>query len=336
MNVTTAVEGKKNGLLDFMGQVEERLASILADEPLREPGTKDTLMSAARHLCMGAGGKRARPALVRLFGEAVGASPASLLKVAVAAELIHSASLLHDDVVDSGMFRRSRPTVNAQWGNIVAVLTGDIVLSLALGQLVHLEPRVIASAVATVTEMTRAAIAEVESRGDLTLSLEQLRGISEGKTGALFGWCGQAAALLSDDAEAVRRFHTFGRRMGVAFQIADDIRDITGADEGKPQYADVQSRTLSAPILIAVAQDESLRRRLNEAWAYSALTPERVKELGLAIFRSGAIEESQEWMSTEIVAGIDALGPYSGTPSGAELIRWSEKLLASIKASTRA
>jgi len=162
--------------------------------------------------------------LVRLFGDAAGAPQEHLVEVAVAAELIHSASLLHDDVVDTGMFRRGRPTVNARWGNTVAVMSGDLLLSTALGRLKRMDPRVMHEAVATVVDMTRSAIVEVESRGDLGLPPDRLRFIHEGKTGSLFGWSGAAAAILAGNDDAAQRFSMFGRRLGIAFQIADDIR----------------------------------------------------------------------------------------------------------------
>lgn len=330
MNATTVMEGLKLGFVDFMDQVERSLETALKDEPAPEKHNGDTLMTAARHLCMGGGGKRARPVLVRLFGEACGAPGTPLVEVAVAAELIHSASLLHDDVVDAGMFRRGRPTVNAQWGNIVAVMTGDMLLSIALSKLTRVHPRVVEMAIATVSEMTRSAIAEVEARADLSLPLERLRFIAEGKTGALFGWCGAAAAVLAKDEDAAARFAAFGRRLGVAFQIADDVRDLTGTDEGKPQYADVQSRTLSLPILLAAGRDEQLRRKLKEAWAYSAMTPDRVRELGTAILGSGALELALERMHAEISAGVDSLGPYAKAGAGAELVHWAHKLAESV------
>ena len=211
-------------LADFLGSVEQRLGGMLADGDAGPDVKGDTLMEAARHLCIGTGGKRARPLLVRLFGGAVGVGPERLVDVAVAAEMIHSASLLHDDVVDASALRRARPTVNARWGNIVAVMSGDLILSTALFRLAQLDARLGQTSLAVVTEMTRAAIAEVEARGNLSLSLERLRYIAEGKTGSLFGWCGSAAATLAGTPEAAERFDRFGRRLGVAFQIADDIQ----------------------------------------------------------------------------------------------------------------
>lgn len=312
-------------LADFLADVEKALDGALPH------ARGDTLMGAGRHLVMGGGGKRARPMLVRLFGDASGAAQEPLVEVAVAAELIHSASLLHDDVVDAGMFRRGRPTVNARWGNIVSVMSGDLLLSTALSRLKRMDPRVTHEAVATVVDMTRAAIVEVESRGDLALPPDRLRFIHEGKTGSLFGWCGWAAAALAGNEDASQRFSMFGRRLGIAFQIADDVRDLNGMDPGKPRYADIRARNISLPILIAAQKDDGLRRKLRDAWAFSAMTEERVQELGEAVLTSGALESSLERMDREIEAGIDALGPYGDVPGGSGLVGWARKLAASVR-----
>jgi heptaprenyl diphosphate synthase len=316
-------------LSDFLGMVEERIGASLVDGDAG-PGVKgDTLMEAARHLILG-GGKRARPMLVRLFGDAVGVPSEPLVECAVAAEMIHSASLLHDDVVDAGMFRRGRPTVNARWGNIVAVMSGDLILSSTLLRLVKVDARLAQSALAVVSEMTRAAIAEVEARGVMDLPMSQLLYIAQGKTGSLFGWCGQAAALLANNPEAVQRFDGFGRNLGLAFQIADDIRDILGTDVGKPQYADLHSRTPSMPMLLALAKDDGLRRKLRDAWAFSSISPERAQELGAGIIATGAVDESLEQLNVAIEAALDRLGPFADTAGGQELVGWAHKLSAGI------
>jgi geranylgeranyl pyrophosphate synthase len=255
---------------------------------------------------------------------------AKLVDAAVAAELIHAASLLHDDVVDNGMFRRGKPTVNARWGNIVAVMSGDLLLSGALLKLSKFDPRLAQAALATVSEMTRAAMDEVEARGNLELSLDQLKAIGEGKTGSLFGFCGKAAALVAGDEEAARRFDAFGRRIGVAFQMADDIRDISGTDEGKPQYADLQSRTPNLPVVLAVSGDSKLKRRIGEAWGWSALTADKIKELGTAVLVTGALDDATVLMNREIDAAVEALGPYAQRESGASLVMWARTLARGI------
>jgi octaprenyl-diphosphate synthase len=322
-------------LTGFLARVEDSLGKCLVDAPEADGG-RDTLMGAARHLCMGGGGKRARPLLTRLFGQVVGADEEALVEVGASAELIHSASLLHDDVVDAGMFRRGRPTVNALWGNIVAVMTGDLVLSTALAKLARLDARVTEQAIALVAEMTRAAIAEVESRGDVQVGIDRLRFIAEGKTGALFGFCGLAAATLAGSAEGTERFAAFGRRLGIAFQMADDIRDVAGTDEGKPQFADIESRTPSLPVLLAAAQDESFKRKLKEAWAFSAMTPERVRELGALVASSPPVMQAAvQQVEEEVKAAIEALGSFRDSLPGAALVDWACRLAEGVGGKVR-
>jgi heptaprenyl diphosphate synthase len=310
----------------FLSQVEAQLLTQLGGEA---PRPADTLMLAARHLCLKAG-KRARPMLVKIFGDTLGVPERKLIDPAVAAELIHAASLLHDDVVDNGMFRRGKPTVNARWGNVVAVMSGDLLLSSALLKLSKFDPRIAQYALSVVSEMTRAAIDEVQARGNLDLGLESLKAIGEGKTGSLFGFCGVAASLVAGDEEAVRRFDAFGRRIGVAFQMADDIRDISGTDEGKPQYADLQSRTPNLPVLLAVSRDAVLRKRIADAWGWSALTQDKIRELGTAVLVTGALDDATAMMNQEIDAAVDALGAYAQRESGANLVMWARTLAQGI------
>ncbi|MFZ5442699.1 MAG: polyprenyl synthetase family protein [Myxococcota bacterium] len=310
----------------FLTQVETRIVAQLGGET---PKPEDTLVAAARHLCLKAG-KRARPMLVKIFGDTLGVAEDKLLVPAVAAELIHASSLLHDDVVDNGMFRRGKPTVNARWGNIVAVMSGDLLLSGALLELSKFDPRIAQAALSVVAEMTRAAIDEVQARGNLELTLDGLKAIGEGKTGSLFGFCGVAAAMVGHDEEAVRRFDAFGRRIGVAFQMADDIRDISGTDEGKPQYADLQSRTPNLPVILAVQRDPRLKKRIAEAWGWTALTQDKIKELGTAVLVTGALDDATALMNQEIDAAVEALGPYAHRESGANLVMWARTIARGI------
>jgi octaprenyl-diphosphate synthase len=251
--------------------------------------------------------------------------------VAVAAELVHSASLLHDDVVDAGMYRRGRPTVNALWGNVVAVMGGDLLLTLALDELAALDREITFAAVRTVAEMTRATIGEVEARGDLSLSVERFRSIMEGKTGALFGFCGAAAGRRGGTDEVARRFEAFGRHLGVAFQIGDDLKDLNGGDPGKPVFADFKSRTPSLPILLAAQMDEPLRRRIKDLWAFGSMADERVRELGAAVLATDAPRAALHLMDREIDAALDALGPLRDSPGADELTAWARRLGAAFR-----
>ncbi len=310
----------------FLGEVETALEAQVGGA---EVADSDILTFAARHLVLGSG-KRARPLLVRIFADALEVESPGVLDAAVAAELIHAASLLHDDVVDLGMFRRGRPTVNARWVNTVAVMSGDLLLSGALLRLSRAGAPLVTTALQTISEMTRAAIVEVEARGKLELPLEQLKAISEGKTGSLFGWCGVAVSQLKGDPDARTHFDKFGRGLGVAFQMADDIRDVTGTDEGKSPFADIRSRTPSLPVLLAARKDPAVKKRLTDAWGFAALTPERGRELGALVVESGVIDEAMKMMEAEISRAVEALGPYARTPSGERLVVWAQTLARGI------
>ena len=309
----------------FLEAVETRLRAALRwDEPLLE-GDSETLLAAARHLCF-SGGKRARPRLTLYYGQAVGAPATALAEVAAASELIHAASLLHDDVVDEGALRRNRPTVNALWGNLVAVLTGDLVLTMAFGQIENHPRPVISEAIDLVSRMTHAAIAEVQARGRPELGIPAWRRIAEGKTGELFAWCGRSAAHVAGVPDAVERFGRCGVHLGVAFQLADDLIDLQEVGDGKDRFSDLRTRSLSFPILTAVASSDSVRENLAKAWQKPTLDMEEVLELGEEVLKTGAMERAGEEMEAEITAAIEALGPYRGRPGGAEIAEWAQRL----------
>ncbi len=312
----------------FLARVEKRLATALGSKlpaPARGTPSSAILDEAAAWLCLGGGGKRARPALCFLLGEAVELSPAARLDLGAAAELVHAASLLHDDVVDEGTTRRGRPTVNARWGNAVAVLAGDLLLTAALSQLRRHPAPLTAETIELVAQMTRAAMEEVEARGRVDQPVRRWRGVAEGKTGLLFAWCGRSAARLAGDEDAAARFDRAGRRLGVAFQLADDLLDLEGA-AGKDRFADVRSRTPSHPILVAAGKDARLRDRLARAWARGEPSREEAESLGCAVLATGAAGVTRARLAGELAAAEEALGPLRDRPGVVEVLSWARAL----------
>ncbi len=273
--------------------LEEGLRSALAVG-------EGTMIEAARGLVLAPSGKRLRPELALTVAEALGAPALASMRVAVAAELMHAASLLHDDVVDEGRVRRGVPTANARFGNAVAVLAGDYVLTRALDQLVALPGAIMASALAVAAEMTRAAIAEIEARGRADLTLDEWRSIAEGKTGALFAWCGRAPAMLAEREGAARALDAFGRHLGVAFQIADDLRDLIDPASGKDTLSDLRSATPSSVLILAARRDPSIRGALDRLWSAGAPREREVGSIARAVMSSGALGEAQALASIEI------------------------------------
>lgn len=284
----------------FVDRVESELRALLP------AGAGGKLLEAARHLVF-AGGRRMRVRLVAACGEHAGTRTEDLVAVAAATELIHVASLLHDDIVDEARERRGKPSANARFGNQAAVLAGDWVLAKAMG-LLEQHPALIVSAVKTVAEMSEAAIAEIEGRGTLDGDLQRWRRVAEGKTGALFAWCASSAAIAGGRPELAAGLERFGRHLGVAFQLADDVSDLVGAN-GKDRFSDLRSATPSYPILLAARSNAALRRRIEASWALALPDEAEVASLGASMLSSGAREATLAELNRELERGLDALGP---------------------------
>lgn len=315
----------------FMNAVEEKIARVLGEELPAECEKPEILIEAARHLCLAKGAKRIRPRLVSLYAEAMEISPLELLDISVAAEMIHAASLLHDDVVDESNLRRGLETVNCKWGNKVAVLAGDLVLSLGFILLNKYAPDVHRTAVRVVDSMTRAAMLEVQARGRLDFKLDGWFFIAEGKTAKLFSWCGQAVGFYAGNEEVAARFEKCGKHLGIAFQMADDLRDLQGSDPGKERFSDIRNFNPSFPILKAASMDEKLSDEICENWKNSQLSDIQVNKLGEAVLNTGVTELTIQALEREIEQAIDALGPYQNVPGTIEIVNWTKLLLGSVK-----
>jgi geranylgeranyl diphosphate synthase, type I len=206
-------------------------------------------------------GKAIRPALALLSAEAVGAVPSAAVPAAAAVELIHSFSLLHDDVMDGDRTRRHRPTTWAAFGVGAAILGGDALLTLAFDVVaasghpaVTQGLRELSTAVQDLVAGQSADIA-FESRADV--DLPECLSMAERKTGALFGGACALGALFGGRADLAVPLRVFGRRLGVAFQLVDDLLGIWGDPEttGKPVYADLRRRKKSLPVVAALTSD---------------------------------------------------------------------------------
>ena len=195
------------------------------------------------HLCLAPDAKRVRPMLVGCYAEALGVELERVVPLAVSVELIHSASLFHDDVIDAGSTRRGRATVNTQWTNSIAILSGNHVLSLAFKQLAEFPPRITQEAIRVVSEMTQAAILELQMRNSLSHTIEDWRCMVNGKTGSLFGFCGTCVAVYAGNPEASQALGKSGEHIGQVFQLADDLNDIE---------EDIQNQEASYPRLMGL------------------------------------------------------------------------------------
>lgn len=197
-------------------------------------------------------GKRLRPALLLLTAKACGKITPAHHTLAAAMEMIHTATLVHDDVLDEADMRRHVPTFNAGWGNKVSILLGDMLFTHAF----HLTSTVDVRACQLTGEATNRVCAgelrQMTERGNLELTEADYFAIIDGKTAALTECCGRLGALYAGASEEVaNRLAGFGRNLGLAFQIADDLLDLVGTEDaaGKTLGTDLAQQKLTLPVI---------------------------------------------------------------------------------------
>ncbi|MDO8519989.1 MAG: polyprenyl synthetase family protein [Deltaproteobacteria bacterium] len=204
------------------------------------------------------GGKRLRPLLTVLGARLSGYSGSASVNLGAAVEFMHTASLLHDDVLDNAGIRRGRATTNVKWGNHVSVLVGDFFYCRAMDILVSQGDirilRVITDAITTTTE---GEILEITKSNDVGTTRDDYLKVIDGKTAALFGASCQIGAILGNvSSEFEKALHKFGFKLGMAFQLMDDVLDYTSAVEefGKASGTDLREGKLTLPLIIALEQ----------------------------------------------------------------------------------
>jgi len=248
MNTKPKLEDLYRDVRPQLDLVEVEIANTLAT-PLEPVATM------IEHLG-GYGGKRLRPALVLLLMRAAGATKIGQrgVRLGAAVEMIHLATLVHDDVIDEADMRRRQETVNARWTNYDAILLGDIVFSRAINLLGRMEDqRCLLALTATVSTLCEGEILQNAHRHDPDLSEEMYYSIIESKTACLYGAaCELAAHLASASEESVEAFLSFGLELGRAFQIVDDCLDITGVEEvvGKSLGTDLRHGKMTLPLIM--------------------------------------------------------------------------------------
>ena len=199
------------------------------------------------------GGKVVRPTLVFLCGSLFNAPHHRLQSMAIAAETMHIATLVHDDAIDSAHLRRGRPTINSVWGVDMAVLLGDFLFASAGGYAARTDNmRVVSLFTQTLGIIARGEIKQSFSSFKLPQTLEQYLDRIAGKTAALFAMSTQSGAILGNASEeSVGILRDYGYHLGLAFQVVDDVLDFTGSERevGKPVGADLAQGTLTLPSL---------------------------------------------------------------------------------------
>jgi octaprenyl-diphosphate synthase len=296
-----------------MGAIERSLAAV--------EGHRDVHRGAA-HL-ISRSGKRMRPLCVALAAKLGRGFDARGLELAVAVELVHSATLLHDDVVDLGDSRRGAPTTRIVYGNAISIFAGDWLLIDALRRVRRTGiPLVLERLFDVVDEMIVAESLQLERRGKLETSAEAWLAVAHGKTAALFRWAmfagARAGELSLEQAETLDRF---GAHCGIAFQAIDDVLDLAGdpATTGKLPFADLREGKCSLPVAYAIEADPSLTARVKAAAAEGA-DESATKELSRAIAATGALVRAREHAFDHIASAVAALEPFPPSDARTALV----------------
>ena len=244
----------------------ENLVALERQLTVATEDAEERLKAAARHL-VGAGGKRIRPMVSLLACGACGGELSRAVPYAVAAELTHSATLLHDDVIDDGPIRRGQPASRVLWGNAVSVLSGDWLLTRAL-EIVSGEPArsaALPSLLRTMRRLVEGEVLQLALRGSFAATEQQYLDVVVGKTASLFGWAAAAGAWAAGvEGRIPEALVRFGEGIGIAFQLVDDALDYA-ADPGllgKKLGTDLLEGKATLPLIRACEARPALRDRL--------------------------------------------------------------------------
>jgi len=276
---------------DFFEPVKADLAAVEARMRTTMSGQNEALISATEHL-LASGGKRVRPALALLSARMFAAEPARAVSIAAAIEMLHTATLVHDDLIDGSLLRRGMPTLNAQWSPAATVLTGDFLFARAA----ELASQADSVRVMSIFAQTLQIIVNGEINqlfiGRGRASRDDYFPRIYAKTASLFAVAAESGALLGHAAEAtVAAMRTFGQEVGMAFQIVDDILDFTSDENklGKPVGSDLRQGLFTLPALTYLDQrpdDPDIHALFNGR----AGDPEVVSRVVQAVKDSGAID----------------------------------------------
>jgi octaprenyl-diphosphate synthase len=295
-------------MLQIHGLLAEALPALERTLAVAAGSGEPPLDKAAEQLVL-AGGKRVRPLATLLVARACGGDVARAIPLAASVELVHSATLLHDDVMDEGEERRGRPASRVLWGNLVSVLSGDLLLTSAL-ELVHRSgvPGAMADTLATMQRLIAGEVAQLKARGRLDLGIDGYLEIVRGKTASLFANACRAGARSADaPPDMIDALGRFGERVGIAFQIVDDVLDLEGIphEVGKRLGHDLAEGKTTLPLALALEHDAiRLRPLLITARAGDTMAAARVSQ---APSVRRACGEAREFALRETELGLTEL-----------------------------
>ena len=294
------------------------------DDVIRQRLTSDVaLINQIAHYIVSAGGKRIRPRLVLLVAHALGFDGPERFELAATVEFIHTATLLHDDVVDESSLRRGRATANALFGNAASVLVGDFLYSRAFQMMVSVQRMPILAVLADATNViAEGEVLQLMNMHDPDLSVDDYLRVIRYKTAKLFEASARLGAVLAGvDAAVEQACADYGRSLGTAFQLVDDLLDYEGNTQalGKNVGDDLREGKPTLPLLIAMSRASSDERALVRH-AIEHGEAERLAEIVDIVRRTGALQATREAAYAEAQKARALLSALPASPAREALL----------------
>ena len=319
----SATRTESKPALDFLRPIETELRQV--EELLHAELTSSvkTVFAVSRHI-LDAGGKRLRPSLVLLCARACRPDLSSIasakeegsieraIGIAASVELIHMATLMHDDVIDGADSRRGQRTANSYWGNQISVLAGDYMLAKATSLLgADGDPELIRILSQATISMTEGEIGQIESSGDTDASMGGYIAIIRNKTAEFMSACCRMGAVIGGGSPQMSEaLAQYGLNLGIAFQITDDLLDLVGdpAHTGKPVGGDIHEGKVTLPMILALERVKPADREAMEAILRGAeVTPADVEFIRQKVVETKAVDETLKVACEYVGQATDAL-----------------------------
>ena len=288
------------------------------------------LVAEVSQYIIAAGGKRLRPALVLLMSGALGHGGDQRFNLAAVVEFIHTATLLHDDVVDESTLRRGRSTANEVFGNPASVLVGDFLYSRAFQMMVEVGDMRIMQTLAEATNViAEGEVLQLMNMHDAALSEEGYLRVIRSKTAKLFEASARLAALLAQATPAVeQQCAEYGQALGTAFQVIDDVLDYDGdvAEMGKNLGDDLREGKVTLPLIIAMQRGtEAERATIRQA--IETGNTDQMAEIIAIVQQTGALLATRDAAAAEAQRALDALQSLAKNPYSDALAQLASQLL---------
>jgi heptaprenyl diphosphate synthase len=292
-----------------LAEVESKLTRLL--------DSNEALIAEICHYLIDGGGKRLRPTFILLVFRACGGpghKRDDAIDAAIALELIHSATLLHDDIIDRGLLRRGKPSAYARYGFGPTLIAGDYLFCRAFELCGRFDERLVRTAAQACIQLTEGEVMEGRLRHNSTSTVEDYLGVITRKTASLFSAGGRVAAdLAGADADTIEAAAELGNAIGLAFQMVDDLLDILGPEEkiGKPVGSDLRAGIPSLPVVLGVERNPELRALFQNGGRLDGAAFDRALVL---LRESRLVAEARGLAGLQIEAARALLGRFPHSP----------------------